>query len=194
MRLATSPSDKGECEGGEEVEQSLLPRHPGERLPGLEKLYRAHAARLRSFFARRLGREDAQDLVQETFLRVARMDQLATGEIRKEEAYLGTVARNLLKDRAKAAARAALKRHGLYEELAKSTADPHRLLEDREALARLELGLKRLGSQRRRIFLLHRVEHLTYAQIAAETGMSVKGVKKQMAKALLQLRTAIDRG
>jgi DNA-directed RNA polymerase specialized sigma24 family protein len=42
--------------------------------------------------------------------------------------------------------------------------------------------------------LLHRVEHLTYAQIAAETGMSVKGVKKQMAKALLQLRTEIDRG
>ena len=35
--------------------------------------------------------------------------------------------------------------------------------------------------------MAHRVEGLTYAQIAERTGLSVKGVEKQMSKALRQL-------
>jgi RNA polymerase sigma-70 factor (ECF subfamily) len=193
MRLATSLSDVGRHEAFHEEQALLTPERTGDDPPPLEKLYRSHAARLRSFFARRTGREEAQDLVQETFLRVARLDQAAAAGIRKQEAYLGAVANNLLKDRARAAARRAVERHCPYEDLSFATADPHRLLEDRETVARLEKVLEQLGPRRRRIFLLHRLEHLTYAEIAAHTGMSVKGVKKQMAKALLQLRQGLDR-
>lgn len=191
MRLATSPGEAGESEVVAE-EGRITPTGRTGQLP-LDKLYRTHAARLRSFFARRAGRQEAQDLVHETFLRFARLDDTAAAGIRKQEAYLGTVATNLLRDRARAAARRAFELHCPYDEVIVSTGDPHQLLEDRDAIARLEKLLEKLGPRRRRIFLLHRLEHLTYAEIAAETGLSIKGVKKQMAKALLQLRDGLDR-
>ena len=38
--------------------------------------------------------------------------------------------------------------------------------------------------------MLHRFEQMSYADIGREVGMSEKGIKKQMAKALLELRRA----
>lgn len=172
---------------------------PPEDLPApknavsLDALYRSHAARLLRFFVRRAGRDDASDLVHETFARFAGLGENARAEIDRPEAYLGTVATNLLRDRARAAARRSLERHQPLDENRLSSSDPHQLLEDRDYLARLEKAVERLNPRRRRIFLLHRLEHLTYAQIATEVGMSVKGVKKQMAKALAELRHEMDR-
>src|SRR3546814_7489986 len=74
-----------------------------------------------------------------------------------------------------------------------SSPDPHQLLEARDTLARLEQAVGKLSLRRQRIFLLHRLEHLTYAEIAKEVGMSVKGVKKQMANALAELRSEMER-
>lgn len=159
----------------------------------LDTLYRAHAPRLLRFFIRRAGREEAGDLVHETFARFAGLGESERAGVDRPEAYLGTVATNLLRDRARLAARRALDRHSSLDENRISTPDPHLLLEDRDALARLERAVARLNPKRRRIFLLHRLEHLTYAEIADEVGMSVKGIKKQMAKALAQLRREMDR-
>ena len=193
MRLATSPADPDDADepGG----AGAPPRQQAAGAPPvpLEKLYRSHAARLLSYFTRRAGREEARDLVQEAFVRIAGLDEAAKGRILKQEAYLTAVATNLLRDRARAAARRALELHSLYDDASVGGVDPHQLLEDRDAVARLERAVAHLGPRRRRIFLLHRVEHLTYAEIAAETGMSLKGVKKQMAKALLELRRGLDR-
>jgi RNA polymerase sigma-70 factor (ECF subfamily) len=65
-------------------------------------------------------------------------------------------------------------------------------LESREALRRIELALAMMPSRRARIFTLHRFEQMTYAQVANEVGMSEKAVKKQIAKALVQLRGAVE--
>lgn len=161
---------------------------PSLRSATLEALYRTHAPRLLRFFSRRAGRDDAHDLVHEAFARFAGLDNATKRAVVKPEAYLGTVATNLLRDRARVAARRALERHGPFDENSVPSADPHKRLEDRDTLARLEKAVARLSSRRRRIFLLHRLERLTYAEIADEVGMSVKGVKKQMAKALFELR------
>lgn len=167
-------------------------RTPPARRFALEALYRDHAPRLLKFFVRRAGPDDAGDLLHETFARFARLDEQAR-TIVTPEAYLGTVATNLLRDRARIAARRAREFHQSFEENSYPSADPHQLLEDRDALARVEEAVLRLSSRRRRIFLLHRLEHLTYAEIADATGMSVKGVKKQMVKALFELRRDLDR-
>ena len=45
----------------------------------------------------------------------------------------------------------------------------------------------RLRPKTREVFMAHRMEGLTYAEIAERTGLSVKGVEKQMSKALVQL-------
>jgi RNA polymerase sigma factor (sigma-70 family) len=56
-----------------------------------------------------------------------------------------------------------------------------------------ERALAKMNPRRRRIFMLHRFEQFTYAEIGGEVGMSEKGVKKQMAKALMELRRAAER-
>jgi RNA polymerase sigma-70 factor (ECF subfamily) len=46
----------------------------------------------------------------------------------------------------------------------------------------------------REIFLAHRIHGFTYAQIAERTGLSVKGVEKQMSKAIAKIDRLLDRG
>ena len=55
-------------------------------------------------------------------------------------------------------------------------------------MARLEQAVARLKPLTREIFLAQRVDGYTYPEIAKETGLSVKGVEKQMSKAIKQLR------
>lgn len=189
VRLATSPGDGD----GRRFLTEDDPLPPEDRLPVassvmMDSLYRSQFARLHRLFSRRIGGEEAFDLVHEAFARFARKQQASSMTIERPEAYLSTVATNLLRDRARAAARRAAGQSLAIAESDTSLADPHRLLEDREALTRLEHAIARLDARRRRIFLLHRLEQLTYEEIAREVGMSPKGVKKQMAKALFELR------
>ncbi|TPG21795.1 RNA polymerase sigma factor [Sphingomonas koreensis] len=158
---------------------------------GLDALYRGHAARLLRFFARRAGRHDAPDLVQEAFARMAGRDRVPLHRIEDPAAYLTRIATNLVRDRAKSASQRAGAYQTPFDDEVHSGIDPHRLLADRDALARLNAAVGRLNRRTRQIFLLHRVEGLSYAEIAAEVGMSVKGVKKQMAKALYLLRREV---
>ena len=58
---------------------------------------------------------------------------------------------------------------------------------DPEELARLERGLRALPRTTRDIFVARRLDHLSYAEIADITGLSVSRVERHMAKAILQL-------
>lgn len=172
--------------------QDCDPLPPEDQAPApqasLDSLYRDHADRLLRFFSRRAGSIEAPDLVQEAFVRVARLEPVLRSALDSPGAYLTRIATNLLRDRAKMSVRRSIAFHTAYDDRNHSGIDPHRLLDDREKIARLDAGVQRLNRRTREIFLLHRVEGLTYAEIAEEVGMSVKGVKKQMMKALLQLR------
>ena len=68
------------------------------------------------------------------------------------------------------------------------------LLESRDTLRRLEQAIARLKPRTREIFLAHRIHGFTYAQIAERTGLSVKGVEKQMSKAIAKIDRLLDRG
>jgi RNA polymerase sigma factor (sigma-70 family) len=69
-------------------------------------------------------------------------------------------------------------------------ADPHAALEARDQLRRAEEAIARLKPKTRDIFLMHRFDGMSYEEIAAKQGMSVKGVEKQIAKALVAVRRA----
>src|SRR3546814_18184574 len=110
-------------------EQDPLPPEdrplPRKRI-SLDALYRDHAPRLLRFFIRRAGRDDATDLVQETFARLVGIGEHGREEIDRPDAYLGTVATNLLRARTRLAARRALERnHPLAESLASPPSPPH---------------------------------------------------------------------
>ncbi|KRA84109.1 RNA polymerase sigma factor [Altererythrobacter sp. Root672] len=158
--------------------------------PALEALYREQSPRLlRSLTRRTSNREEARDLVQEVFYRVARLGTGGLQLIDRPQAYLSRMAANLLRDRAKQAWRRNSDSHVAADEVTLVGVDQERLLETRDMLARVEAAVMKLRPKTREIFLAHRIEGLSYAEIALRTGLSVKGVEKQMSKAIC----AIDR-
>ncbi|MDB5576867.1 MAG: polymerase subunit sigma-70 [Bradyrhizobium sp.] len=150
----------------------------------LELLYRNEKHALVRFFTRyRASRDEAQDLVQETFLRLTRVDLDGPGRLLRPAAYLRQIARNLLIDRAKAARRHFAEAHICADDVSLAGIDEHQRLEARDSLVRLEAAIRRLKPKTREIFLAYHVEGLGYAEIAARTGLSVSGVEKQMGRA-----------
>lgn len=157
----------------------------------LDALYRHQASRLIRRFARKLSGVDAKDVVHEAFAKLASASVGSGGPVESPEALVSTVATNVLRDRARKAAREAVGLHQLAVDSNQEAVDPHRLIESREALRAIERALAAMSPRRRRIFMLHRFEQMSYAEIGREIGMSEKGIKKQMAKALLELRRAV---
>ncbi|HTJ22320.1 MAG TPA: RNA polymerase sigma-70 factor [Gemmatimonadaceae bacterium] len=70
-------------------------------------------------------------------------------------------------------------------------APPAIRLEHDELLRDFYAAMRALPERRREIFVLHRVNGLSYAQIASVLGISVKTVENQMGRALDRLRKAL---
>jgi len=62
---------------------------------------------------------------------------------------------------------------------------------DAELLRRLEDAVASMPRKQREIFLAHRLDDMSYAEIARRTGLSVKQVERQMA--LLERLTQVVR-
>ena len=155
----------------------------------LDVLFRNEQHALVRFFTRyRASPEDARDLVQETFLRLARIDLNRSGSILRPAEYLRQIARNLLKDKAKAGRRHAVDAHLNADDVDLVGVDELDRLEARDSLARLEAAMRTLKPRTREIFMAQRLEGLSYAEIAARTGLSVSGVEKQIGRAIDHLR------
>jgi RNA polymerase sigma-70 factor (ECF subfamily) len=160
----------------------------------LGELYEAEAPGLVRLVARRTGnRDEAWDLVQDVFVRLARLGEGSAGLIERPRAYARRVAGNLVRDQAKSASRRSAALQLVADEGTLAGPDPIRHLESRDLLRRIESAMLKLRPKTREIFMAHRVEGLTYAEIAERTGLSVKGVEKQMSKALRQLDRLIGR-
>lgn len=157
----------------------------GERVAAI---YVAHGPELVRYFRRRAQAQDVGDLVQECFRRFTQSRGAAASLIDRPAAYLVQTARNLLAERARSDGRRLQANHDAFDEDAHAGPDPHITLEARDTIRRLEEVVARLKPKTRTIFLMHRIEGLSYEEIAAAQGMSVKGVEKQMAKALGAIR------
>lgn len=153
----------------------------------LERLYRQEAVGLARTIARVTRNPDgARDFVHDAFVRLASRHDTLSG-LERPQAYLRRIATNLLKDRHKADARRCAALHIAADDDVLPACEPHPLLESRDMLRRVEAAMQRLPRKTREIFMAHRLEGLTYAEIAERTGLSVKAVEKQMSKALARL-------
>jgi RNA polymerase sigma-70 factor (ECF subfamily) len=159
----------------------------------LQDLYRQHSGGLIRRLARRTGcDETARDLAHEAFLRFVSLRSAGSG-IGHPEAYLRRISTNLVRDWARWPSRRQVLPPG-FADLAPSQLDGVAVLEARDTLRRLELAMSRLKPKTRQIFLAHRLDGLSYAEIAEITGLSVKGVEKQMSKAIAKIDRLLDRG
>lgn len=158
---------------------------------GLAELHRVHSGRLLRFFTRHGARQDAADLVQESFARLAgaRAKKPDTA-IERPEAYLSTIASNLLRDRARIAARCSTANHIPVDEMPLAGHDPIAALEARDQLERVQATLARLSPKTRSVFLAHRRDGISYKDIANREGLSEKAVERRMSKAMAHIKRA----
>ena len=152
----------------------------------VDLLYRAqHQALVRQVARRTQDQDRAADLVQDVFCRLVRLTRNLIA-VERPAAYLQTAARNRMNDEARDSRVTGTICPLEDEELAASH-DPVAMLESRDMLNRVEHALGKLRPRTREIFLAHRALGLSYAEIAERTGLSVKGVEKQMSKAIAEL-------
>lgn len=158
-----------------------LDRESGE----LETIYHAETPWLIRFFRRRLSSShDAQDFAQEAmlrFMRIAPSTQLAA-----PQAYLRRIAANLVRDHiASGAERLARRSAPLIDGLdVAASVDLHQIVASQEELAAWDAILSKLKPRTLEIFLLSRVDGLTYQEIATQLDMTIWNVKKHMRKAI----------
>jgi RNA polymerase sigma factor (sigma-70 family) len=153
----------------------------------VEKLFAQHSDALQAFFYRRIRtKPDAADLAQEVYLRILRVTD--TDAIRNPEAYLYTVAANLLKENAVADRRQTdlVGSADGCEPEAPVSVDGS--LDTSRRVERLRVVLRQLPPKCQAAVLLQYRHGLSYEQIANRLGVSPHMVKKYLAQALIHCR------
>lgn len=164
---------------------------------GLRALYAAHRSELQRFLVARTGdAADAQDLVQEIWLRIERG---GSGPISNGRAYLFRIAQHLVLDRVRERARRVTRERDWADVALDQRAgevDPQQAPTDELLIAtqdatRLADAIAALPAGAGRAFRLHKIEGLSHAETAARLGISRKGVEKHMAVAMAHLRRSL---
>ncbi len=130
----------------------------------------------------------SEDIAQDTFLKVwEKRNEVITSTIK---AYLFTIASNLLKNKMEHL-NVSFKFINSYQQPNDVEAPDFRI-EMKEFDEKLQKALADLDEKKRTVFLMNRIDELTYNEIADNLGLSVKAIEKRMAKALAFLRDRIE--
>lgn len=140
---------------------------------------------------RRLGtRADAQDVLQDTWLKLAR--SAAINDISNPKSYVGQVAGNLAIDRARAQRiRDRYFAPGDFHSIPADTPSAERIVDYRQRIARLEAIIDGLPRRQRDVFLMHKFDGLSHSEIANRLGVSRSAVEKLVMKALASCRDGL---
>lgn len=130
---------------------------------------------------------DEADLAQDACLKLVETSHKQT--LKAPAHLLFRMARNLVIDRLRQ--RAVITRlfrsDEAYTQYASSSADPERVLIASERLRRALELIDAMPARRRQALLLHRIDGLSYLEIARTMGISVKTVEKHLSAAVLEL-------
>ncbi|WP_368563306.1 RNA polymerase sigma factor [Pseudoxanthomonas sp. UTMC 1351] len=148
---------------------------------------------LRGFFVRRGANDDAEDLVQETYLRLLRAHHCQGEAIANPEAYLFTVALNLAREQAVRRQRSLLPIDELENivTLFASEESVEDATERAQRRQRLQVLLGSLPGRTRAVLVMQYRDGLTYKQIAERLGVSPHMVKKHVVRGLSFCRQAL---
>lgn len=135
------------------------------------------------FLRSRLGHGDhAQDLAQEVYLRVLRMEDLRL--IRNPRSFVIHLAAHAAYEWRMLARNRLQHSDELLHELIAHDADPAEALERDDRIEHLSRVLETLSPKCRAVLLMHRRDGMTYEEIAARMNLSVAMVKKYLARGL----------
>lgn len=130
-----------------------------------------HGPALRRYFARRVGAENADDLVQEVFLRL--QVSATDAEHGNVERLLFTVAKHVLINRHRTDVRRHAAFHDDFEEALDLPDDisPERILSAKQEYARALVAILELPPRMRTALMLHRFARLSMSTIAKRMGI-----------------------
>ncbi|WP_374346569.1 RNA polymerase sigma factor [Phenylobacterium sp.] len=145
----------------------------------MDDLYRRYAGWLKATLRRQFAPDQAEDLVQEAYIRLAPYQ--AAGGIRHPQGLLLRIAQNLAYNQARRAGRER-RRDARFAETSQDHGH-HADAEQTQVVLYRQI-LEGLPTAYRDVFVLNRHGGLTYEQIAAHCDLPLKTVEWRMSKAL----------
>ena len=163
--------------------------HAGMTLENFKSIFDEYYHPIKNFLYYKLGDIDlAEDITQEVFIRA--WDKRESIQLETVKNYLYKIANNLAINHfnsGKTRFEMKLKDHD------RSVSEsPQYLMEKNEFEERLNRAMDNLPEGQRTVFLMNRIEELTYREIADRLDISVKAVEKRMQNALDSLRSVIQ--
>lgn len=140
------------------------------------------------FLRARLGPRDhlAQDLAQEVYLRLLRMDDLSL--VRNPRSFVIHLAAHALHEWRMLARNRMHHSDEFLGELVDDVGDPLAQLERQDRMQALSRILETLSPKCQAVLLMHRRDGMTYQEIATRMNLSVAMIKKYMARGLAACR------
>ncbi|PWB93451.1 RNA polymerase sigma factor [Methylosinus sporium] len=165
---------------------------PDQKSDRFRELFRRNKRALLDYFKRRVGPENASDLLQETFVRAIRRDEFEN--VADPPAFLKQIAINLTRDFARR--RDSEAKYFIPgdapEEIEEPAVAPDALYETEELARRLMEAIEALPPKCRQAFVMRRFEDLGHEEIAARMGVSRNMVEKHLRLAMERCRAALD--
>jgi len=159
--------------------------------PSWEQVVREHSARVYRLAYRLSGNaQDAEDLTQDTFIRVFR--SLASYQPGTFEGWLHRITTNLFLDMVRRRQR--IRFDALpddTEKLAGSAPSPEQVYTDTHLDPQIQAALAALQPEFRAAVVLCDIEGLTYEEIAATLGIKLGTVRSRIHRGRVQLREAL---
>ncbi|NME67627.1 RNA polymerase sigma factor [Flammeovirga aprica] len=156
-----------------------------------KELFDKYYDSIKSFIYYKIGDIDlSEDIAQETFVKFWESREKVILETVKT--YLYTIANNLMLNHIK---------HGkvvLQFEQKQNKKDgevetnPEYKMELEEFQSTLDNTINEIPEKSRTVFLMNRIDGLTYGEISERLGVSIKAIEKRMSKALSILRKELD--
>ena len=156
---------------------------------GFEQLFDAYCDELRHYIFYKSGEvEIAEDIVQDAFLKLWEVRNNVRPETAR--ALLYTIANKLYANKYKRQKLKLKFEQTLVEDRVYES--PEFEMEIKEFDQKLQQVLASMNENSRTVFLMNRIDQLTYQEIAVNLNLSVKAVEKRMKKALEFLRNEIE--
>lgn len=159
---------------------------------GFELFLREHREPLLGFLRKRGAHDDEGDALQETLIRLMRYRGQPPGQLRP---LMYRIALNVLADRGRRLqsrqADAHVSLDGDFDALPSSELAHEQRVDHQQALLQVRAAILQLPPRCRQVYLLNRIDAMSYPQIARHCDISVKAVEKHVSKALRLLRASL---
>ena len=168
------------------ISQECITSQTGDRREFVDYLFERYRVSLLKYLTKFMSsREDAEDVVQEAYIRIMQVETLNNIEA-QARSYLFTIATNLARDRARKQKVQFQHAHVSLDgkDLPYDAPSPDKLAEWQEGLQAVKQCLLELSPRCQQVTIMHFIEGLSYSEIAKILRISKKTVVRDIALVL----------